>query len=194
MCSSYPVGLAPSITSLSVTTGAVGAVVTITGTGFGATQGSGTVSFNGTAATVTSWSATSLVTTVPTGATTGNVVVFASGVNSNGSSFTVVPASRITILSGTTGAVGAAVTVTGNLVVTVSGVASNGVKFTALPTGWLDQDVGTVGVTGSATYANGTFTVKGAGTSIGGFADSFHFAYQPWSGDGTIIARLVSLQ
>jgi hypothetical protein len=33
------------------------------------------VTFNGTTATITSWSATSIVATVPTGATTGNVVV-----------------------------------------------------------------------------------------------------------------------
>jgi|HubBroStandDraft_6_1064221.scaffolds.fasta_scaffold02149_4 RHS repeat-associated protein len=109
----FTVVSAPSITSLSITTGAVGAAVTITGTSFGSTQGSGTVSFNGTGATVTSWNATTIKVTVPTGATTGNVVVFASGVNSNGSSFTVVAAPSITSLSVTTGAVGAAVTITG---------------------------------------------------------------------------------
>ena len=53
------------------------------------------------------------MTTVPTGATTGNVVVHASGVDSNGLSFTVVVAPSITSLSISTGAVGAAVTVTG---------------------------------------------------------------------------------
>ena len=53
----------PNITSLSPTTGAAGTSVTITGTNFGATQGSSTVTFNGTAATPTSWSATSI--TVP---------------------------------------------------------------------------------------------------------------------------------
>jgi RHS repeat-associated protein len=110
---SFTVVAAPSITSLSITTGAVGAAVTITGTNFGSSQGSGTVKFNGTSATVTTWTATSIKVTVPTGATTGNVVVFASGVNSNGSSFTVVPAPSITSLSITTGAVGAAVTITG---------------------------------------------------------------------------------
>jgi len=36
----------PSITSLSISTGAVGAAVTVTGANFGATQGSGSVSFN----------------------------------------------------------------------------------------------------------------------------------------------------
>ncbi len=45
---------APSISSLSPTSGAVGTAVTITGTNFGATQGTSTVTFNGTAATPTS--------------------------------------------------------------------------------------------------------------------------------------------
>lgn len=81
---------APIITSLSPTSGVVGASVTIAGTNFGSTQGTSTVTFNGTTATtITSWSATSIVATVPAGATTGNVVVNASGVSSNGSSFTV---------------------------------------------------------------------------------------------------------
>ena len=79
----------PSITSLSTTTGAVGTSVTITGTNFGSTQGSSTVTFNGTVAASTSWSATSIVAPVPSGATTGNVVVTVSGVSSNGASFTV---------------------------------------------------------------------------------------------------------
>src|SRR5580693_8982285 len=78
----------PTITSLSLTTGAVGAALTITGTSFGS-QSSGSVSFNGTTATVTSWSGTTIKVTVPGGATTGNVIVIASGVDSNGSTFTV---------------------------------------------------------------------------------------------------------
>ena len=42
-----------------------GASVTITGTNFGATQGTSTVKFNGTAAAPTSWAATSIVVPVP---------------------------------------------------------------------------------------------------------------------------------
>src|SRR5947207_241632 len=104
----------PAITSLSITTGAVGAAVTITGTTFGSTQGSSTVKFNGTTATVTSWGASSIGVTVPSGATTGNVVVTVSSQASNGVNFTVVPAPSITSLSVTTGAVGATVTITGS--------------------------------------------------------------------------------
>jgi hypothetical protein len=68
----------------------VGTAVTITGTNFGSVQGSGTVTFNGiVATTITKWTATSIATKVPTGATTGNVVVHTSGVASNGIKFTV---------------------------------------------------------------------------------------------------------
>ena len=82
---SFTVLATPTITSLSPTSGAVGASVTITGTNFGSTQGTSTVTFNGTtAATITSWSATSIVAKVPAGATTGNVVVTVGGVASNG--------------------------------------------------------------------------------------------------------------
>jgi regulation of enolase protein 1 (concanavalin A-like superfamily) len=75
--------------------------------------------------------------------------------------------------------------------------ASNPVTFDVsaqpLPTPWLDQDLGLVGTSGSATFANGVFTVKGAGSQIWGSADSFHFTYQSLSGDGTIVARVVSI-
>ena len=78
-----------NIASLNPTSGLVGASVTITGTNFGATQGTSTVKFNGTTATPTSWSATSIVAPVPAGATTGKVVVTVGGSVSNGVSFTV---------------------------------------------------------------------------------------------------------
>jgi len=63
-----------------------------------------------------------------------------------------------------------------------------------LPTGWADQDIGSVPTAGSASFANGVFTVTGSGSSYtNGTADAFHFAYQPLSGDGTIVARVVSV-
>src|SRR5258708_24104807 len=82
----------PSITSLSPASGAVGATVTIAGSGFGSTQGTSTVTFNGTVATPapSGWSASSITVPVPTGATTGNVIVTVSGKASNGQSFTVL--------------------------------------------------------------------------------------------------------
>src|SRR5580704_6200262 len=74
----------PTITSLSRTSGAVGVKVTIAGSNFGARQGSSAVTFNGApAGTASTWSATSVTVIVPTGATTGNVMVTVSGVASN---------------------------------------------------------------------------------------------------------------
>ena len=141
----------PNITGLSPLSGLAGTAVTITGTGFGPSQGSSTIAFNGATATPISWSDTSIVVSVPSGASTGNVVLNVGGFNSLGALFDV------------------------------------------LPTGWLDQDIGTVGLAGSAAYSNGTFTIKGAGSDINGTADAFHFVYQPLSGNGTIIARVLGI-
>ncbi|HRY60428.1 MAG TPA: IPT/TIG domain-containing protein [Patescibacteria group bacterium] len=94
-------GSIPTITTLTPNSGIVGSSVTISGTGFGSVQGTSTVKFNGITATVTSWSATSIVVTVPTGATTGNVIVTTSAGTSNGISFTVtVPSSPLQNLQG----------------------------------------------------------------------------------------------
>ena len=82
-------GTSPTITSLNPTFGPLGSSVTITGNYFGASQGTSTVTFNGTAATPTSWSNTSIVAPVPASATTGYVVVTVGGVASNGVIFTV---------------------------------------------------------------------------------------------------------
>src|SRR5262249_58613606 len=82
--SAFTVVPTATITSLNPTSGAVTLPVTITGTNFGASQGTSIVKFNGTTATPTSWSATSIVAPVPAGATTGNVTVTVGGVASNG--------------------------------------------------------------------------------------------------------------
>ena len=79
----------PHISSLNPNNGGIGISVTIAGTNFGATQGLSTVTFNGIAASVQTWSATSIVVKVPVMATTGPVVVTVGGVASNSVTFTV---------------------------------------------------------------------------------------------------------
>jgi hypothetical protein len=59
---------------------------------------------------------------------------------------------------------------------------------------WTNQDVGSVGVTGATSGAGGVITVTGAGADIWGTADAFQFASQPLSGDGSIVARVLSQQ
>jgi hypothetical protein len=53
------------------------------------------VTFNRIAATPTSWSAASIIVQVPSGATTGPVVVTVGGQASNGVNFTVTPATGL---------------------------------------------------------------------------------------------------
>ncbi len=65
---------------------------------------------------------------------------------------------------------------------------------TTLPPGWAEQDIGAVGIAGGASYSSGTFTVQGSGADIYYVPDQFHFVYQQLSGDGEIIARVVSVQ
>ena len=114
---------APSISSMNPTSGVVGTSVTISGANFGATQGSSTVKFNGTTATASIWSATSIVAPVPAGATTGNVVVTVGGAASNGLSFTVsVPAPTVSITSPANGA-----TVSGTITLSAAASSSVGV-------------------------------------------------------------------
>jgi hypothetical protein len=80
----------PSISSVSPTSAAIGAAITIAGANFGATQGTGTVTFNGVTAKATHWSSTSISVLVPSGASSGNVVVRVGGVASNAVAFTVI--------------------------------------------------------------------------------------------------------
>jgi regulation of enolase protein 1 (concanavalin A-like superfamily) len=149
---------APVITSVSTTSGLPGTQVTITGSGFGLTQGASLVSLNSASVTINSWSDLSISITIPVGATSGPLVV------------TVAPGMNV----------------------------SNPVNFLVaanpLPASWLDQDVGSVSTAGSASYSNGVFTVKSSGQWIWDVADGMHFVYQPFSGDRTIVARVLSAQ
>jgi YD repeat-containing protein len=89
-----------SIISFSPTIGPVGTAVAITGTGFSATASQNTVTFNGTAASVSSATATTLVATVPTGASTGYIAVTTPGGSATSSAiFTVQALATPTITS-----------------------------------------------------------------------------------------------
>jgi YD repeat-containing protein len=140
----------PAITSLNPNSGAIGASVTITGSAFGSTQGSSTVTFNGTrATTISSWSTSSIVAIVPSGATTGNVVVTVAGKASNGVSFTVLPSPAITGVSPASGAVGAVVTISGNNFGSPGSVTFNGTQ--ASVNSWSATSIAAVVPSGATT-------------------------------------------
>src|SRR5215813_7890683 len=202
----FVAGIAPSITSLTPGSGQVGTSVTITGTSFGTTQG--TVLFSGVAATPTSWSNTSITVSVPSAATTGNVVVIVGGLASNAVAFTVVPS--ITSLTPSSGLVGASVTIAGTgfgpsqgaSTVTFNGTTAsvgswNSSSITAtVPTG---ATTGSVVVAVNGILSNGaSFTVTPAAGSASlappnvslGFADSSSSTFNfptPWAGSPNIV-------
>jgi len=162
-------GKAPSISSISPTSGPVATSVTINGSNFGASQGTSSVTFNGFAAATTSWSTSKIVATVPPNATTGPVVVTVGGQASNGVTFTVTPG--ISSLSPSSGLVGTLVTVSGSSFGSTQGsstITFNAIKAT--PNNWSSSSIiaavpsaatsGPVAVTVGGVASNGvTFTV-----------------------------------
>ena len=161
----------PSITNILPNPAAVGTSVTIAGTNFGATQGGSTVTFNGTTASPTNWSATSITTLVPVGATTGSVVVSVSGQASNGYAFTVSGGSSapsIASIESNPAAVGTSVTVTGTNFGAAQGDSTltfNGT--TASPTNWSATSITTLVPVGATT---GNVIVTVGGQESNGFA------------------------
>ena len=129
----------PQITSLNPSSGPVGTQVVISGSSFGASQGTSTVTFNGVPASNSTWSDTSITAAVPAGATTGNVVVTVAGIPSNAVSFTVTGVQpQINSVSPNSGPVGTTVTIAGSNFGASQGTSTisfNGTDATRI-TGW----------------------------------------------------------
>ena len=165
----------PKISKLNPDAGQVGISIKIKGLNFGASQGTGAVSFNGTAVTdYVSWGDTKIQVRVPEGATTGPVVVTVDGQASSGLTFTVAepaPAINDNGLIPASGPVGTSVKVKGFNFGASQGestVTFNGTPAT--PTSWGDTKIqvpvpvgantGPVVVTVDGGASNGvTFTV-----------------------------------
>lgn len=142
---------APTLISATPLVQARGRDVTITGSLFGATQGTGWVSFGGAPGTVKLWSDTLIVATVPAAANSGYLGVVQNGLTSNGVLFTPYWQPRVTSLSANYTLVGNTVTINGtDFGSTPDKVVLNGVRFNAAT--WTDTRV--------------TFTVP-AGTGSG---------------------------
>ena len=57
---------------------------------------------------------------------------------------------------------------------------------------WSNIDIGAVGAKGSSSQSNGSYTVRGSGADIWGTADAFQLDYQSITGDGTVVARVLT--
>jgi cellulase/cellobiase CelA1/aryl-phospho-beta-D-glucosidase BglC (GH1 family) len=162
---------APIISSVSPTSGAAGSSMTITGTNLGSSD---TVSFGGSAATVTSSSATSLTVTVPSGLAAGSysVTVTSSGGTSNAETFTVTGTSSPTV-----GAASGSATVMQSAsvtdAITVSGFSGSAtLTASSLPSGVTasfatnpTSSTSVLTLSASSTATTGAFTITITGTS-----------------------------
>jgi len=119
----FTVGTPPVIANYSPDSGPTGTVVTITGSGFGATQGSSYVSAHSTITgattnwTPTNWSDTTISVSIPSSMPLGKVYLFVTvgGLESIGTQpFTVGVPPQITYCSPGSGSSGTAVTITGS--------------------------------------------------------------------------------
>jgi glucose/arabinose dehydrogenase/regulation of enolase protein 1 (concanavalin A-like superfamily) len=76
----------------------------------------------------------------------------------------------------------------------VSPVVTAEVQSAYLPQPLEHRDIGNVGVVGDAIYDDdGSFAINASGSDIWGTTDMFHFVYRKFTGDGEVIARVVSL-
>lgn len=174
-------GNVPAISGVTPASGAVGSTVTIAGSNFGNTQGSSTVRFGTTIASVSAWSASSITATVPNGVSGAqSVTVVVNGVSSNAAGYTVTTVTQpdfsiartptsLTVNRGTGGAVAITLTrtggFTGNVTFTASGLPT-GVTATFNPV----QTTGntttlTLAASSTASLGNATVTITAAGAT-----------------------------
>ncbi len=80
-----------------------------------------------------------------------------------------------------------------------AGVSGNSNQASATPAAgpvvaWTSTDVGTVNIAGRSSIAGEVFTVAGSGADIWDSNIGFHYVYRALPGDGSITARVTSLQ
>ncbi|HZU28995.1 MAG TPA: IPT/TIG domain-containing protein [Bryobacteraceae bacterium] len=181
----------PHLLSVTPGSGLPGTSVTITGTGFGSTQGSGAVWLGSTTGQVTSWSDTQVMASVASGAVTGIARVQQNGVWSNAMAF-IVPSgdnmsltpNLLNLVVGDTHSV-AAVSSTGQAVTGLTWTSSDP-TIVSLSTD--DPPVLTAVAAGRATITAGT-----ASADVTVFSNDLPVGTVQWSnaGDGSGVDRIV---
>jgi len=192
---------APTITGMAPSSGPVGIPVTITGTNFGASQGSSTVLLNGTSAVAISWTNTTIVAVVPTGASSGTFTVTVNGQPANSLAFTVtaLPSGLSHQDIGSVGLAGSASYANG--VFTVNGAGHGVFSYTTDGIHFVYQALSGDGtIVARVTSASNTYAQAGimiretldAGAKsmfIGYYATQFYTAYRTTTGGTPSSAR-----
>ncbi len=154
----------PQISGISPNYGAPAALIKITGTNFGATQGNGSVTVGGAPSHVVSWSNNAIAFQVPSHANTGNIVVTEGGEASNGAAFTFYPYPAITEISPASGPVGTPVTITGTGLMDAEGHGA--VTFNGIPAAIVSQSESSIEVNVPPGATNGPITVHANGDTV----------------------------
>ncbi len=150
----------PNVSSVSPATATPGTQVTVTGTGFGSSQGNGSVWLGSTIGAVVSWSDTQVIANVATGSTTGIAQIQQAGISSNTLPFTVITP-IISSITPTSGLAATPVTISGTGFGTAQGSGQIWLgTATGVVTSWSDAQIVAAVAAGSAT---GTAQVLQAG-------------------------------
>jgi len=163
----------PVVNSLSPPSGVAGGVVSIVGTGFGNSQGSGVAYFNGVPASISSWGDGGINAVPPANVTTGPVTVVQNSITSNSNVVFTVVGPAFGSISPPAAAPGAVVKISGsNLLVsgTPTQIFFNGIAGQIVPNG---NGIPIISPTGFSAYVpqnatNGPVTIViGDSTSNG---------------------------
>ena len=116
--------------------------------------------------------------------------------SSDGTTWTLVPGSSITI--NMTGPVLAGLAATSHNSNTLGTIVFNSVNVStgslpvSCPTNWNCADIGSPALAGSQSVNGGTWTIQAGGTDIFGTSDQFHYVWQTLAGDGSVGAQVLS--
>jgi outer membrane protein assembly factor BamB len=123
---------------------------------------------------------------------------FTAYTSADGTTWTPVPGSSVTLgvgggmlagLAVTSHNAGTAGTVTFDSVAVATGAPA---PPSVCPSGWSCADIGGPVPAGGQMLSGGTWTVQAGGADIWGTSDQFRFMWQPLVGDGTVTARVLS--
>jgi outer membrane protein assembly factor BamB/putative flippase GtrA len=128
---------------------------------------------------------------------------FQAATSTNGSSYTQVSGSTVTLAMPTTVMAGPAVSAGSDGLTSAAVFAEVSVSLITstlnpppplapCPAGWGCQDLGNPAILGKQVLNDGTWTLQGAGEDLWGTQDQGHFVWQTLSGDGSITARVSS--
>src|SRR6266568_872470 len=128
---------------------------------------------------------------------------FQAATSSNGTTYTLVPGSTMTVpmpaavmegVALSSGTQGTSNTATYNAVSLGSPATPPNPQPSAspCPSGWNCQEIGNPSTVGDQSLNAGTWTLKGAGKEINNYTDQFHFVWQSLAADGTVSTHITS--